>query len=231
MDTTNRKAGSATLAACALFLPCVASAGCRGVGTDGAAGRTEASGPASTIRGESAPATRSATDLPGGGEGSRRAGTRRGRERRTGSRANRRFPAKCQAPRRGPSSEPRSGRGHPAAKARTRPSPRSRARGRSVRPSASPRKRLDAPRKCSRPIRRSETASRRIGGMATSTLLTLLVVPVICDLVDRGVDKVTAWSRVAWEWMVNLSRRPAAQPAHVARPRRRRRRRRRRKRR
>jgi len=169
MDTTNRKAGSATLAACALFLPCVASAGCRGVGTDGAAGRTEASGPASTIRGESAPATRSATDLPGGGEGSRRAGTRRGRERRTGSRANRRFPAKCQAPRRGPSSEPRSGRGHPAAKARTRPSPRSRARGRSVRPSASPRKRLDAPRKCEEvlaadpEVRNRFTTNRRHG--------------------------------------------------------------------
>jgi len=67
--------------------------------------------------------------------------------------------------------------------------------------------------------------------MATSTLPTLPVVPGIYDLVDRGGDQVTAWSRVAWEWMVNLSRRPAAQPAHVARPRRRRRRRRKRKRR
>lgn len=58
MDTTNRKAGSATLAACALFLLCVASAGCRGVGTDGAAGQTGASGPASPSRSESAPTTR-----------------------------------------------------------------------------------------------------------------------------------------------------------------------------
>ncbi|MCY3931981.1 MAG: hypothetical protein OXH70_09695 [Acidobacteria bacterium] len=49
MDTTNRKAGSATLAACALFLLCVASAGCRGGGTDGAAGLTEASGPGSVV--------------------------------------------------------------------------------------------------------------------------------------------------------------------------------------
>jgi HAE1 family hydrophobic/amphiphilic exporter-1 len=77
---------------------------------------------------------------------------------------------------------------------------------------------------------RAAIAVLTMGGMATSTLLTLLVVPVIYDLVDRAVDKVTEWSRVAWEWMVNLSRQPAAQPAHVARPRRRRRRRRRRKR-
>ena len=67
---------------------------------------------------------------------------------------------------------------------------------------------------------RAAIAVLTMGGMATSTLLTLLVVPVIYDLVDRGVDKVTAWSRVAWEWMVNLSRQPAAQPARVARPRR-----------
>ena len=74
---------------------------------------------------------------------------------------------------------------------------------------------------------RAAIAVLTMGGMATSTLLTLLVVPVIYDLVDRGVDKVTAWSQVAWGWMVNLSRQPAAQPAQVARPRRRRRRRRR----
>ena len=36
-----------------------------------------------------------------------------------------------------------------------------------------------------------------MGGMATSTLLTLLVVPVVYDLVDRSVEKVTAWSRAA----------------------------------
>ena len=41
MDTTNSKAGSAALAACALFLLCLASAGCRGGGANGAAGQEE----------------------------------------------------------------------------------------------------------------------------------------------------------------------------------------------
>ncbi|MYF04497.1 MAG: hypothetical protein F4230_05810, partial [Holophagales bacterium] len=36
-----------------------------------------------------------------------------------------------------------------------------------------------------------------MGGMATSTLLTLLVVPVVYDLMDRSVEKATAWSRAA----------------------------------
>ena len=56
-----------------------------------------------------------------------------------------------------------------------------------------------------------------MGGMATSTLLTLLVVPVVYDLVDRSVEKVTAWSRTARDWFVNLGRQPAAQAAHVTR--------------
>lgn len=57
MDSTNAKPG-ATLAACALFLLCLASAGCRGAGADGAAGQTEAPGAASTHRNEPAPTTR-----------------------------------------------------------------------------------------------------------------------------------------------------------------------------
>ena len=58
MDTTNSKAGSATLAACALFLVCLAGAGCRGVGANGAGDRDQASGAASVLRSESAPTTR-----------------------------------------------------------------------------------------------------------------------------------------------------------------------------
>ena len=57
MNTTNGKAG-ATLAACAVFLLCLASVGCRGVRADGAAGQTEASGAAATLRSETAPTTR-----------------------------------------------------------------------------------------------------------------------------------------------------------------------------
>ena len=74
---------------------------------------------------------------------------------------------------------------------------------------------------------RAAIAVLTMGGMATSTLLTLLVVPVIYDLVDRAVEKATAWSHVSWEWLVNLGRQPAALPARVTRPRRRRRRRKR----
>lgn len=58
MDTTNRMAGSATLAACALFLLCLASFGCNGVGAKRAAGQTEASGAVSAFRSETAPTTR-----------------------------------------------------------------------------------------------------------------------------------------------------------------------------
>lgn len=72
---------------------------------------------------------------------------------------------------------------------------------------------------------RAAIAVLTMGGMATSTLLTLLVVPVIYDLVDRTVEKVTAWSRAVWDQFVNLGRQPATQAAHVTRPRQRRRRR------
>ena len=57
MDSTNGKPG-ATLAACALFLLCLTSVGCRGAGADEAAGQTEAPGAASTHRNEPAPTTR-----------------------------------------------------------------------------------------------------------------------------------------------------------------------------
>ena len=68
---------------------------------------------------------------------------------------------------------------------------------------------------------RASIAVLTMGGMATSTLLTLLVVPVIYDLVDRATEKLTAWSRTVWDQFVNLGRKPAAQAAHVTRPRRR----------
>lgn len=58
MNTTNRKAGSTALAACAAFLLCLAGVGCRDIGADGAAGQTEGSELASPLRSESAPTTR-----------------------------------------------------------------------------------------------------------------------------------------------------------------------------
>jgi len=57
MNTTNGKAG-ATLAACALFLLCLAGVGCNGVGAKRAAGQTEAAEAVSAFRSETAPTTR-----------------------------------------------------------------------------------------------------------------------------------------------------------------------------
>lgn len=63
---------------------------------------------------------------------------------------------------------------------------------------------------------RASIAVLTIGGMATSTLLTLLVVPVIYDLVDRGVERLTGWSHSTYYRLVSFGRQPAPQTAQVA---------------
>ena len=62
---------------------------------------------------------------------------------------------------------------------------------------------------------RASIAVLTMGGMATSTLLTLLVVPIIYDLVDRWVEAFTTHSRSVYYRIVSFGRRPAPEPAQV----------------
>ncbi len=64
---------------------------------------------------------------------------------------------------------------------------------------------------------RAAIAVLTMGGMTTSTLLTLLVVPVIYDVMDRAVETADAAIRSVRERLANFGRQPAAQPAHAPR--------------
>ena len=65
---------------------------------------------------------------------------------------------------------------------------------------------------------RASMAVLTMGGMAASTLLTLLVVPVIFDLTDRAVERLTGWSRSTYDRLTGFGRRPPPQGARAASP-------------